>query len=119
MGSLDVGSNESSGGDLLNGPWPLIEQEQVVVLTDDGFFIATVEKCNDVSVDVRFLKPVLRGKQEKTVWMMDPTADIISTPKESVLSVRTWNLEKCGSSRKNIQFNLSNFDLIMKLTSQT
>ena len=108
---------ESDEVDLLSGFWPLQAEEQIVVLSDKGFLVATVDKCNESKVDVRCMRTEsLRGYPDKSVWVADPLAGLVSVPKESVVRVRPL-LEIKGSSRRNLKFILSNLELIQKLCS--
>ena len=92
---IEEGLDEAN---LLSGFWPLQAEEQIVVLSDTGFLVATVDKCHESKVDVRCLKTgSLRGYPEKSVWVVDPLASLVSVPKESVLMVRPL-LEMKGSS---------------------
>lgn len=112
--SVEGGSDEANS---LSGSWPLQAEEQIVVLSDTGFLVATVDRCYESSVDVRCLRTEpLRGYPEKSVWVGDPLASLVSVPKESVLMVRPL-LEMKGSSRRNLKFILANLELIQKLCS--
>ena len=61
---------------LLNGCWPLKEQDHVIALTDDGFLI---------------------GQQALSHQIVDATAETSLLPKDSVLKVRPI-LEPKGQS---------------------
>ena len=74
---------------LLNGCWPLKEEEHVIALTDAGFLIANVDKCLNDQAELHFLKPLkVRGQPALSHWIVDATAETLLLPKESVLKVR-------------------------------
>ena len=97
---------------LLNGCWPLKEQEHVVVLFDDSFLLAIVEKGLSDHAEVKFMKSVnVRGHPALSHWIMDSTAEVSNAPKDSILRVRPI-LEPKGSSRKTLKFCLENHEAI-------
>ena len=56
---IEEGLDEAN---LLSGFWPLQAEEKIIVLSDTGFLVATVDKCHESKVDVRCLKTgSLRG----------------------------------------------------------
>ena len=43
---------------LKQGCWPIAAQEQIMVLIENGFKVATVEECHEKYADVFFMKPL-------------------------------------------------------------
>ena len=99
---------------LLNGSWPLTKQEQVIVLLESSFVVATVEDCQKDHADLHFMKSLsVKGFPPLSHWVTDPTAKTISTPKESVLKLRPI-LQLKGTNRKNLKFFLENLEILVQ-----
>ena len=115
--SMQENGNDSSksGADwLLNGSWPLEEQEQVIVLLERDFVVATVDKCHEDNAELHFMKPLhVKGFPPSSHWVTDPIANTISTPKESIIKLRPL-LEIKGTHRKNLKFFLKNLDILLQ-----
>ena len=96
---------------FLNGGWPLKEQEQVIVLLEEGFSIGTVEQADDKTAILVLMKSLnFRGSSPFLHWTIDSAASPITVGRESILPLRPI-LETKGS-RKRIHFQLMNLELI-------
>ena len=83
-----------------------------MVLFDDCFLLAIVEKVLSDHVEVKFMKSVnVRVHPFLSHWIMDSTAEVSNAPKDSILRVRPI-LEPKGSSRKTLKFCLENHEAI-------
>ena len=91
----------------------MTEQEQVVVLLENSFVVATVEKCHQNHADLHFMKSLtVKGFPPLSHWVTDPTAKTISTPRESVLKLRP--ILKIKGNRKTLKFFVENFEIIIQ-----
>ena len=115
---LEVSPEEGIDSDnradwFMNRCWPPCVQEQVVVLTNDTFCLATIEKCHDESAEATFMKSLkVRNHPPLAHWVMDDSASKGFIQKESVLHIRPI-LEVRGH-RKTSKFFLSNLDVIQQ-----
>ena len=68
-----MAEGEDQSNWLLNGCWPLREQEHVVVLTQDSFLIAVVEQCFPNQAEIWFMKSVtMHGNLLSPIGLMMP-----------------------------------------------
>ena len=114
MLELEEDQSNRNAERLLNGSWPLIEKEQVVVLLENSFVVATVDKCHLNHAELHFMKSVnTRGHPALSHWVTDSSTKTVPTPRESVLELRPI-LELKGTSRKTLKFFLVNLDILLQ-----
>ena len=90
------------------------KQQQVIVLLESSFVVATAEDCQQNHADLHFMKSLsVKGFPPLSHWVTDPTAKTISTPKESVLKLRPI-LQLKGTNRKNLKFFLENLEILVQ-----
>ena len=54
---------------ILNGCWPLKDEEHVVILTENGLMFDSEEEGNENSAKVKFFRPIKqKGYPEYSFW---------------------------------------------------
>ena len=110
-----VARSQAEVGDwLANGCWPPNKLEEVVVLIENSFAIATVHACNEQNADVYLIKSVnVRGHPNLSHWATESTSPLVSCPKESILQLRP--ILSVKGKRRTLKLHLDNFDTIIQL----
>ena len=111
---LEEGIDSENRADwYMNGCWPPHPQEQVIVLINDSFCLATIEKSDNDSAEVIFMKSMkVRNHPPLAHWVIDDSGSKASIERESVLHIRPI-LEVRGH-RKTSKLFLSNLDVIQQ-----
>ena len=117
LNASEMQSNEQAQRSewLSQGCWPLLSGEQVVVLTETGFHVASVEESHQDYAKVKIMKAInQKGFPPYSFWVSYANGLVLRTEKESVLTLRPI-LEPKGTSRKSLKFQLNNLDVILLL----